>query len=96
MYNLKKSLPVLLLAFALAPVAQAEPLPTSPMSRDTGVGFEIADQGNRALQEIRADLLRSVRAMRPTLPARPVATSVTLLPATGIAMVATSGPRCAK
>jgi hypothetical protein len=55
----------LVLAVLLAPAAQAQ---QQAPSRDTGVGKEIAAQGNRALQLIRAELKAAVTAMRPALP----------------------------
>ena len=93
MTMLKKSVlgPALFLATALAPAAAQEE--SFQMSRDARVGVEIAAQGNLALKAIRAELLQSVRALRPTLPAQSMPAS---LPAGGIAMVATTGPRCAK
>jgi hypothetical protein len=54
----------LVLTVLLAPAAQAQ----AP-SRDTGVGKDIAAQGNRALQMIRAELKAAVTAVRPALPA---------------------------
>ena len=57
----------LALAVMLAPAAQAAGGHEAP-SRDTGVGKEIAAQGNRALQTIRAELKAAVKAMQPTLP----------------------------
>lgn len=66
----KESCPILQIAtvtliFALASSAHAQ----QPPSRDTGVGKEIAAQGNRALQVIRAELKTAVKAMQPVLPA---------------------------
>jgi hypothetical protein len=53
----------LVLAFALAPAAHAE----TP-SRDTGVGKELAAQGNQALRTIRAEMIAALRAMKPAVP----------------------------
>lgn len=52
-------------ALALAPAVHAE-------SRDTGVGLDIAAQGNQALALIRADVRQAVKSLKPVLPARPV------------------------
>lgn len=57
----------LVLAVVLAPAAMAQEAP----SRDTGVGKEIAAQGNRALELIKAEALAAVKAVLPALPAAP-------------------------
>lgn len=54
----------LALALAFSPIASAQDAPP----RDTGVGKEIAAQGNQAIREIRADLMAKVRALKPRLP----------------------------
>lgn len=76
----------LVLAFAVAPAAHAE----TP-SRDTGVGKEIAAQGNQALQRIRAEMAAALRAaLKPALPAAKPARAVRVAtppagPAVGLA-----------
>ena len=79
----------LLLLLALNPAAQAAPM---TISRDTGVGAQIAAQGNQALLAIRADVKRAVRAFRPALPAQfqPVSASA------GGSISVAPGQRCAK
>jgi len=57
----------LVLSIALAPAALAQDAP----SRDTGVGKEIAAQGNRALELIKAEARAAVKALLPQLPAAP-------------------------
>jgi hypothetical protein len=60
-------------ALLVPPATQADDY--TRISRDTGVGLHIAAQGNQALQAIRADLRRALRAWRPALPARPMTVS---------------------
>ncbi|MGB1562762.1 MAG: hypothetical protein ACPHN2_14790 [Sinimarinibacterium flocculans] len=51
---------------ALAPaVAAGEPLPPPAPARDTGVAAVIADQGNRALLQIRLDMHEALAAPQP-------------------------------
>jgi hypothetical protein len=89
-----RSLPAVVLALAIAPAAQAG---SFEIPRDTGVGLQIAAQGNLALREIRQDLLRSVQALRPMLPAQPVPVSApALAPAGSGATSLAPGQRCAK
>ena len=49
----------LVLGFALAPAANAQPRP------ETGVGLVIAVQGNRALELIKAELKATIQAWTP-------------------------------
>ena len=84
-----------LLAVVLAPAAHAETL----VSRDTGVGQQIAAQGNLALAAIKAELKAAIKAFRPVLPATHAvkvsapATEVESTPAGGAVTVA-PGTRC--
>lgn len=57
---------ILALALALAPAAQAADAP----SRNTGVGKEIAAQGNQALAAIKAELKAALGVAKPALPAK--------------------------
>ncbi|MGB0220893.1 MAG: hypothetical protein ACPGJF_16260 [Sinimarinibacterium flocculans] len=51
---------------ALAPaVAAGEPLPPPAPARDTGVAAVIADQGNRALLQIRVDMHEALAKRQP-------------------------------
>ena len=79
----------LLLALALAPAAQAE---SSAVSRHTGVGQQIAAQGNQALQLIRAEVKAAVRAWQPKLPA--AARVVKISQPAGATLAAGTGVRC--
>lgn len=56
----------LVLAVALAPSAWAADAP----SRNTGVGKEIAVQGNQALAAIKAELKAALGIAKPVLPAK--------------------------
>jgi hypothetical protein len=77
----------LALALLLAPATRAE----APISRDTGIGLQIAAQGNRALELIRAELKAAMLAtMKPALP-RPLKVS-----ARGAASAIAATVRCAK
>jgi hypothetical protein len=87
----------LTLAVALAPVANAAgPAATGhgvTLSRDTGVGLQIAAQGNEALRQIKAELrAAALKLVLPKAPARVVKTSQ---PA-GATFVAGPSVRCAK
>lgn len=78
----------LLSALALAPAAQA-----AEINRNTGVGVEIAAQGNAALRYIRTAL----RIALPKLPnARPVKVSAPARVPLGGAVAASAGLRCAE
>lgn len=81
----------LALALAFAPSAYAADAP----SRNTGVGKEIAAQGNRALAAIKAELKASLGGMaRPALPAK---ARVVKMSQPGGAILATgSAVRCAE
>lgn len=60
--KLSRSLSAALLIALAAPVAQAETL-----SRDTGVGRDIAEQGNIALRVIRAQARVALQLFAPSL-----------------------------
>ena len=64
--NAKTSLALALLAAALAlsPAAQAG----ESINRDTGVGLQIAAQGNAALRYIREQFAASLHLAKPILP----------------------------
>ena len=79
----------LLLALALAPAAQAE---SNAVSRDTGVGEQIAAQGNQALQAIRAEFKAAARALMPKLP--PKARVVKISQPAGATVADGVGVRC--
>lgn len=76
-----------------APVAQAGQ--SGYVSRDTGVGRLIADQGNAAMRMIRAELMAELMALKPVLPAPAHATKVGTVPAGG-AGPGSANVRCAK
>lgn len=78
----------LAVAVFVAPAIQAQEAP----SRDTGVGKEIAAQGNRALATIRAEVKAAVRAMRPALPAAPRVVKMSL--PSGSTIAAGAAVRC--
>lgn len=66
----KMNRPVVTVAVALALVLSPALHAAEAPSRDTGVGKEIAAQGNLALEAIRAELRTALRtALRPVLPA---------------------------
>lgn len=80
----------LTLALVLAPAAHAG---SDTISRDTGVGKQIAAQGNHALQLIRAELKAAVRAaMQPKLPG--AARVVKISQPAGATLAAGAGVRC--
>ena len=64
----------MLCAFAAAPAQAGSPAP----SRDTGVGKQIAAQGNAALVLIRAELKAALMKAKPAMPAAPRARPVSL------------------
>jgi hypothetical protein len=88
----------LTLAVVLAPAANAAETATRngvTLSRDTGVGLQIAAQGNEALRQIRAELKAAARAlMQPKLPG--AARVVKMSQPAGAAIVAGPSVRCAK
>ena len=83
----------LALAFALAPVAHAQ---TDMLSRDTGVGKQIAAQGNLALQQIKADIKAAARALKPRLPAAPRTRVVKMSQPAGATLASGAAVRCAE
>jgi len=83
----------LALTLALAPTAHAQ---TGAPSRDTGVGKEIAAQGNLALQQIRADIKAAVRALKPKLPAAPRPRVVKMSQPAGSIVASGAAVRCAE
>lgn len=66
----------LVLSLALSTAAQAQ-------SRDTGVSWLIAQQGNQALQPIRAELKQALEGRKPVLP-KPAKVSVPAGSGTGL------------
>lgn len=78
----------LTLSIVLAPAAAGQDAP----SRDTGVGKEIAAQGNRALQLIKAEARAAVKALLPVLPAAPRVVKASLPGGSTVAMGAAT--RC--
>lgn len=50
---------------ALAPAVAGEPLPPPAPARDTGVAAVIADQGNRALLQIRVEMHEALAERQP-------------------------------
>lgn len=58
------------LAIGLSPAAQAGAIEVAKpeLSRNTGVGQVIAEQGNEALRAIRAEIAERFRAVLPKLP----------------------------
>ena len=57
------------LSFLAAPAAHAGSPNTAPnVSRNTGVGHNIAEQGNAALRAIRAEVKAALKFVKPMLP----------------------------
>ena len=87
----------LTLVLVLAPTANATDSTTRhgvTLSRDTGVGLQIAAQGNDALRQIRAELKAAAKALlQPRLPAARV---VKMSQPAGATIVASPTVRCAK
>ena len=78
----------------LAPAAHAG-VPAT-VSRDTGVGLQIAAQGNQALVAIRAEVRRTIKSWRPALPAQVLPVSLPVTAPAGGAVTVAPTQRCAK
>lgn len=81
-------------ALVLAPAVHAA-VPAN-VSRDTGVGLQIAAQGNQALLAIRADVRRTIKSWRPALPAQVLPVSLPMSAPAGGAVTVAPSQRCAK
>lgn len=79
----------LALALILAPAAQATEAP----SRNTGVGKQIAAQGNQVLASIKAELKERLGLQKPALPQPRV---VKMSQPAGATVAVGAGVRCAK
>jgi hypothetical protein len=80
----------LLGTMALAPAANAQ-------DRNTGVGHEIAAQGNQAIQLIRAEFKAAAKLLKPSLKkVRVTKVSAPSFKGDGATFVATTTVRCAE
>jgi hypothetical protein len=74
LHSLGRYAPAVLLAGAVAAMPTPASLFVVPSARDAGLSWVIADQGNRALQDIRAESRAAIAAWPlPALPRADVA-----------------------